>query len=43
MEEKTLEQSLPGKKTGYEGGVPQIDPAREKKLVRKLDLHIIPV
>lgn len=28
---------------GYEAGRPEIDPAREKKLVRKLDLHIVPV
>ena len=28
---------------GYEGGSPDIDPAKEKKLVRKLDAHIIPV
>lgn len=27
---------------GLEGGI-DIDPAREKQLVRKLDLHIIPV
>ena len=28
---------------GYEGGRPEIDPVKEKKLVRKLDLHIVPV
>lgn len=28
---------------GYEGGSPNIDPAKERKLVRKLDAHIIPV
>ena len=28
---------------GYEGGQPDIDPAKERKLVRKLDLHIVPV
>lgn len=30
-------------KRGYEGGDPGIDPAKERKLVRKLDFHIIPV
>jgi hypothetical protein len=28
---------------GYEGGSPDIDRVKERKLVRKLDLHIIPV
>lgn len=28
---------------GYEGGRPEIDPAKERKLVRKLDFHIVPV
>ena len=28
---------------GYEGGSPEIDPVKEKKLVRKLDVHIVPV
>ena len=30
-------------KRGYEGGDPGIDPAKERKLVRKLDFHIVPV
>ncbi len=28
---------------GYEAGEPEIDPVAEKKLVRKLDLHIVPL
>ena len=28
---------------GYEGGDPEIDRVKERKLVRKLDLHIIPL
>lgn len=28
---------------GYEGGPPEIDRVKERKLVRKLDLHIVPV
>ena len=28
---------------GYEGGFTEIDPARERALVRKLDFHIVPV
>ena len=28
---------------GYEGGYVEIDEEKEKKLVRKLDLHIVPV
>lgn len=27
----------------YEGGAVEIDRAKEKKLVRKLDLHVVPV
>lgn len=41
MDEKTL--AVPPPPKGYEGGHPEIDPAKEKKLVRKLDFHIIPV
>lgn len=39
MDEKVIEEPP----RGYEGGRPEIDPARERKLVRKLDLHIVPV
>ena len=28
---------------GYEGGATGIDPVKERALVRKLDLHIVPV
>lgn len=36
---------LPGdeKARQYEGGQWEIDKAKEKKLVRKLDFHIVPV
>ena len=39
--EKTL--AVPPPPKGYEGGRPEIDPVKEKKLVRKLDMHIVPV
>ena len=40
-ERKDSDAALPP--PGYEGGLPEIDRAKEKKLVRKLDLHIVPV
>ena len=42
MAEKLSDPS-PTDVKGYEGGRPDIDPAKERKLVRKLDLRIIPV
>ena len=39
--EKAL--AVPPPPKGYEGGRPEIDPVKEKKLVRKLDMHIVPV
>jgi hypothetical protein len=42
MEEESQQHPLPEKK-GYEAGAPDIDPAAERRLVRKLDLHIVPV
>ncbi len=39
MADKTLTEE----KRGYDGSHPNIDPAKERKLVRKLDLHIVPV
>lgn len=38
LDEKTFAPSA-----GYEGESLDIDRAKEKKLVRKLDLHIVPV
>lgn len=40
--EKESQHPLPEKK-GYEAGTPDIDPAKERKLVRKLDAHIVPL
>ena len=41
MDEKAT--AVPPPPKGYEGGAPEIDPVKERKLVRKLDFHIIPV
>ena len=41
--EEKHEKPHDGALRGYEGGDPGIDPAKERKLIRKLDLHIIPV
>jgi hypothetical protein len=42
MKEQTSMEHSPEKR-GYDGGTVGIDRAKEKKLVRKLDLHIVPV
>ena len=44
MDEKDEKhRAVPPPPKGYEGGQPEIDRAKERKLVRKLDFHIIPV
>jgi hypothetical protein len=42
-DEKEKAFAVPPPPKGYEGGSPEIDPVKEKKLVRKLDFHIVPV
>ena len=42
-DEKEKATAVPPPPKGYEGGSPEIDPVKEKKLVRKLDFHIVPV
>jgi hypothetical protein len=41
--EEAIEGTKVPEKAGYEGGTPQIDPVKERKLVRKLDFHIVPL
>lgn len=44
MDEKDVKHlAVPPPPKGYEGGQPEIDRAKERKLVRKLDFHIVPV
>jgi len=40
---KELDEKMLSAPAGYEGESLDIDRAKEKKLVRKLDLHIVPV
>jgi hypothetical protein len=42
-DEKGFATAVPPPPKGYEGEVPEIDRVKERKLVRKLDWHIVPV
>lgn len=41
--EGKLADGTPIESKALEGGFPEIDKAKQKKLVRKLDFHIVPV